>query len=283
MDSGVIGSAEVRSADGTTVGFEVTGSGPGLVIVHGTLRAGRHYRNLAAAIASDFTVYTVDRRGRGATGPQGDGYGIDRECEDLAAVIRHTDASFVFGHSYGGLVALELALRRPTPPIQRLAVYEPAISVNGGISPAWLPELADAVAEGRTSDGVASVISGLQLAGPLGHVPLRLQKVLVRVIMRGDFADDMRLLLPTVHAEVLTATGLDSSGGRYSDVTKDILLLAGERGPNYLREVVETLSAFVPRSESRVLPKLGHNAPDLDAPDAIAAELRQYFTEARTR
>lgn len=279
MGSGVIESAEVRSADGTAVGFEVTGSGPGLVIVHGTLRAGRHYRNLAAALAGDFTVHTVDRRGRGASGPQGSAYGIDREREDLLAVIDHTEARFVFGHSYGGLVALETALRRPAPPITRLAVYEPAISVNGGISADWLPELDRAVADGRTADGVASVISGLELAGPLGHVPLRLQKVLVRVIMRGEFADDMRDLLPTVHAEVATATGLDSSGARYSDVTTDTLLMAGERGPGYLRNVVETLNAFIPRSELSVLPKLAHNAPDLDAPDTVAAELYRYFTE----
>jgi pimeloyl-ACP methyl ester carboxylesterase len=279
----VVERAEVRSADGTTVGFEVTGSGPGLVVVHGTLRAGRHYRELAAALAPYFTVHTVDRRGRGASGPQGDRYDIRRECDDLAAVIDRTGAGFVFGHSYGGLVALETALRRPTPPITRLAVYEPAISVNGGISAAWLPELDLAVAEGRTSDGVASVISGLELAGPLGHVPMRLQKVLVRIIMRGELAEDMRLLLPTVHAEVVTATGLDSSGARYSDVTRDTLLMAGERGPGYLREVVETLNAFVPRSELSVLPKLGHNAPDQDAPDIVAAELLRYFTQTAPR
>jgi pimeloyl-ACP methyl ester carboxylesterase len=278
MTSSVVES--VVSADGTAIGCEVTGRGPALVVVHGTLRAARHYRGIAAALAGDFTVCTMDRRGRGASGPQGASYGIDTECDDLAAVMAHTGASMVFGHSFGGLVGLELALRQPVA-MTRLAVYEPAVSINGAISNDWLPELDLAVAEGRTVDAVISIMRGLELIGSLEHVPLRMQRVIAKVIMRGEMHEDIRALLPTVRGEVATATGLDSSGDRYAGVDVDTLLITGERGPSYLRGVADVLDRVMPRSTRSVLPRLAHNAPDVDAPDTVAAELRRYFGQQK--
>jgi pimeloyl-ACP methyl ester carboxylesterase len=277
VTSGVVETVVVRSADGTAIACDVTGRGPALVVVHGSLRAARHYGALAAALSDDFTVYTMDRRGRGGSGPQGAAYGIDRECDDLVAVLAHANANLVFGHSYGGVVALETMLRRPDTPVTRLAVYEPAVSLNGAISNEWLPELELAVAEGRTVDGLFSIISGLELAGPLEHVPVRLRRAMVKVATRGVLLADMTELLPTVHAEVATATALDSDGTKFAGIATDTLLMAGERGPAYLRDVVATLADVMPHARPAILPRLTHNAPDLDAPDAVAAELRRYF------
>jgi pimeloyl-ACP methyl ester carboxylesterase len=60
----------LSSADGTAIGYEQTGAGPAVVLVDGAMchRAGGPMRPLAAALAGDFTVYTYDRRGRGASG-----------------------------------------------------------------------------------------------------------------------------------------------------------------------------------------------------------------------
>ena len=99
--------AYVVSADGTAIAHDVIGSGPGLVIVHGVGRMARNYRDLARALAGSFTVHVMERRGRGASGPKGDAYRIEREREDLHALMKATGAPFLFGHSYGGLVALE--------------------------------------------------------------------------------------------------------------------------------------------------------------------------------
>src|SRR5439155_7997776 len=66
----------ITSADGTTVGYRRFGAaGPAVVLLHGGGQSGRNLQRLAAALAADFTVYVPDRRGRGASGPAGDGYG----------------------------------------------------------------------------------------------------------------------------------------------------------------------------------------------------------------
>jgi pimeloyl-ACP methyl ester carboxylesterase len=54
----------VTSADGTRIGYRQIGHGPGVILVHGATGTAYNYEQLARAMASDFTVYLPDRRGR---------------------------------------------------------------------------------------------------------------------------------------------------------------------------------------------------------------------------
>src|SRR5258706_8770560 len=126
----------VISRDGTAIAYWHFGAGPGLVLVHGAMETGLSHRQLAEALADRFTVTIYDRRGRGASGPAGTGYGIRQEVEDLEALLNHTGAQQVFGLSSGGLIALEAALALPA--LQQVAVYEPALRINGSPSTDFL-------------------------------------------------------------------------------------------------------------------------------------------------
>ena len=94
VDTTTIG--KVISADGTRIGYRQMGTGPGLVILHGGWRASQHYLRLGEALAGQLTVTIPDRRGRGLSGPvrdiQGE-YSLDKECEDLDALLRATGAT----------------------------------------------------------------------------------------------------------------------------------------------------------------------------------------------
>src|SRR5207244_2729217 len=121
--------ARVTSKDGTAIAYYQFGAGPGLVLVHGAMQSALSHRQLAEALTERFTVTVYDRRGRGASGAAGAGYAIHKEVEDLAALLSQTAAQRVFGVSSGGLIALEAALALPA--IQQVAVYEPALRLNG--------------------------------------------------------------------------------------------------------------------------------------------------------
>lgn len=58
----------VHSKDGTTIVYTQTGTGPGLVIVPGNNRMAHNYEKIAELLGVDFTVYVVERRGRGGSG-----------------------------------------------------------------------------------------------------------------------------------------------------------------------------------------------------------------------
>lgn len=109
----------ITSADGTTIGCRSTGTGPGLLVVHGVLDTSHVYQDLADELASDFTVHVVDRRGRGE-------HGLLAEVEDVWAVLEATGAGRVFGVGSGAVIALEAALRLSG--ITHVAAYEPPIS-----------------------------------------------------------------------------------------------------------------------------------------------------------
>jgi pimeloyl-ACP methyl ester carboxylesterase len=75
----------VTTEGGTPLAYWRSGEGPPLLLVHGTAADHNRWRPVLPALEERFTVYTVDRRGRGGSGDSDD-YEIRREFEDVAAV-----------------------------------------------------------------------------------------------------------------------------------------------------------------------------------------------------
>ena len=122
-------SRHVRSSDGTPIAVFAAGSGPALVLVHGTTADHRTWRMLGPMLAARHAIHAVDRRGRGDSGDGAGAYSIGLELDDLAAVADAIAAETgvpvdVLGHSLGGRIALGASLR--TPSIRRVIAYESA-------------------------------------------------------------------------------------------------------------------------------------------------------------
>ncbi|TMG00876.1 MAG: alpha/beta hydrolase, partial [Chloroflexi bacterium] len=102
----------VKSRDGTPIAYERAGSGPPLVLVHGsTSDHDTAYRYVIPMLERYFTVRALDRRGRGDSG-DGLDYSLERELDDVMAVIESAGEPVnLFGHGFGALVALEASLR----------------------------------------------------------------------------------------------------------------------------------------------------------------------------
>ncbi len=99
--------ASVASVDGTTIDYDIAGSGPVIVFVAGVFNLRDTFTPLAAELGSDHTVLTYDRRGRGESGDTAP-YSIEREVEDLQAIIEAAGGSAsVFGFSSGAILALK--------------------------------------------------------------------------------------------------------------------------------------------------------------------------------
>jgi pimeloyl-ACP methyl ester carboxylesterase len=99
------------SVDGTRIAYDVTGSGPALMLLHGAgkTRRDRHRVGYVERLESDFTVITVDIRGTGDSDHLYGiaDYGIGKICEDLYAVADVCEAGEfgVWGFSFGGNIA----------------------------------------------------------------------------------------------------------------------------------------------------------------------------------
>jgi pimeloyl-ACP methyl ester carboxylesterase len=114
----------VTSSDGTKIAYERTGTGPPLVLVHGSLNDHNAWAAVAPLLAERFTVYAMDRRGRGASGPPAE-HALEREFEDLAAVMDAAGSNVdLVGHSFGAHCALGAAAIAPSR-VKHLLLYEP--------------------------------------------------------------------------------------------------------------------------------------------------------------
>jgi len=81
---------KVISANGTSIAYQKSGAGPSLVLVHGATSDHTRWSPNLPEFEKHFTVYAVDRRGRGESGDT-EPYSIDREVEDVAAVVDAAD------------------------------------------------------------------------------------------------------------------------------------------------------------------------------------------------
>jgi pimeloyl-ACP methyl ester carboxylesterase len=101
----------VTAVDGTCIAYDVTGSGPALMLLHGAGKTRRdwHKMGYVERLQDDFTVITVDVRGTGDSDRLCDiaDYGIIKICEDLYAVADacSVDKFAIWGFSFGGNIA----------------------------------------------------------------------------------------------------------------------------------------------------------------------------------
>src|SRR5262245_47633803 len=100
----------VTSQDGTSIGYRQMGQGDGVILVHGGMQASQSFMQLANQLSDEFTVYVLDRRGRGLSGPYGSSYSVQRDVEDMDALLSKTGAHKVFGLSSGAIISLKSAL-----------------------------------------------------------------------------------------------------------------------------------------------------------------------------
>jgi pimeloyl-ACP methyl ester carboxylesterase len=140
------GRFDVRSADGTAIAVWGEGAGPPLVLVHGSLTDHTTFAPLLAALGDGLASFSMDRRGYGASGDAA-GYAIEREFEDVAAVVEAVTARTgrpvtLFGHSYGAGTAMGGAAL--TGALGQLVLYEPGLGV--AYPPGSIAEIEAAVA-----------------------------------------------------------------------------------------------------------------------------------------
>jgi pimeloyl-ACP methyl ester carboxylesterase len=270
----------LTSADGTTIGYRKLGEGPGVVLLSAGFLAAQHYMGLAGALSDAFTVYVMDRRGRGLSGPPGERYSMARECEDVEALLAATGARLVFGHSSGALVALRAALILPQ--MEKVAVYEPPLSEHGSIATSWIPRFDAEVARGKPAAALVTFVKADNL------VPAYMPRWLLVPLIALYFGWEkwtvkppdvpMQELVPLQRLDGLLVEEMDSSLQTFAGMGAEVLLMGGQRSPEFLREILDALEGTLARVKRVEFEGAGHEAPhDRGSPDRVGDELRAFF------
>ena len=252
----------VTAPDGVRIACEAGGSGPPLVVVHGAGSARWSFDLVRPHLEDSFTVIAIDRRGRGDS-TDGPGYSLERECDDVAAVVRDAgDGALLFGHSYGGLVAAGAALELE---LWRLALYEPAM--GGGLASEATIERWERLIEQDERDTVTREF--LHDIGGYDDADIdRLEQT--------PLWEERRRIVPTVPRELRAELTHRREDWPLASLDVPALLLVGSESPAWAVESVEAHARALPRAEKRVLDGHGHGA-NLTAPELLAAELTRFF------
>ncbi|MFC4451153.1 alpha/beta fold hydrolase [Halorussus aquaticus] len=261
----------VTSADGTAITFERTGSGPPLVLVHGggDVREFWDLSGVRSALADHCTVYAIDRRGRGESGDTEE-YELEREAEDVVAVVDSIDDSVVLlGHSYGALVALEVALR--TDNLRELVLNEPPVPVGDH--------------ELDVDDAVAEIQRLLESGENEQALVLMLREVAQLTPDELDTArsapiwPDMVDAAHTLPRELRANAEYEFTSTRFSDVNTPTLVLSGGVSPPFFKDATEAVADAFPNS--RLVTFDGHSHEPMNtAPDRFVDELLAFVQES---
>jgi pimeloyl-ACP methyl ester carboxylesterase len=261
----------VVSQDGTRIAYTVTGQGPAVILVDGAMcyRDSGPAGPLAARLATDYTVYTYDRRGRGESGDSAP-YAVEREVEDLAALIGEAGGSaYVYGISSGAVLALDATARLDG--VRKLAVYEPPFIVDDTHEARpddYLDRMDGLIAEGRRGDAVKLFMRTVGVPG-FGIAMMRVMPVWKKLTgIAHTLPYDFRVLGDTGRGRPLPTD-------RWATVKVPALVMDGGKSPAYMRNGASQLAGVLPDATYRTLPGQTH----LLKPDAVAPVLKEWFTD----
>jgi pimeloyl-ACP methyl ester carboxylesterase len=279
----------VTSKDGTLIKYLQFGHGPGVVLLHGAMESAKSHMKLAEGLADAFTVYLPERRGHNLKDVQGKAYSMQKEVEDLDALLAQTDTHFVFGVSAGGLIALAAAMTLPT--IHKVAVYEPALILNHSLSMDLIPRYDQEIAEGKIA---AALITGM-LAGQLGPPIFNFlpRWLMERFTTSGMKSEDktakpgdmtMRMLAPTLHYDFQLVAEMAEKANTFTTMRPEVLLLGGGKSPKWLLAALDALEKVIPHVKRVDFPGLDHsgssdpnNMNRSGRPDLVAQEMHRFF------
>ena len=253
------------SRDGTPIAYWRSGSGPPLVLVHGTTADHTRWASVLPSHELQFMVYAMDRRGRGGSGEAAE-YAIEREFEDVAAVVEAIgEPVSLLGHSYGAICALEASTL--TDKVRRLILYEPPAPTAHPLYPPGVPDRIRALVDAGDSE------AGLEL----------FLREVVRV-PEGDLAHYRALpvwkvrveLAPTIPRELAVDREYRFRPERFAAFAIPTLLLVGGDSPPAFREATDVIAGVLPDSRVVVMAGQRHVAMDT-APELFVAEVSRFL------
>ena len=261
--------------DGRPIHYAEAGSGPPLVLVHGTLLDQRYWAPQMAAFSGRNHVYALSMLGCWPTTWDGQDFTIARHTADVAGFIRAVGGrARLLGHSRGGHIAFRVASEHPDL-IEELVLSEPGGDCDeslGGKAPsatqaAGFNAVAAEIAAGRVDEALRQFADRVYGAGSWDRWP---------EIARLRHRENARSMLGQAH-ENRKPYSLAAAQA----ITARTLLLNGSDTPPSFVANVEALSRAIPDVRRVVIPRTTHDLSNED-PATFNAAVLDFFGRSPT-
>jgi pimeloyl-ACP methyl ester carboxylesterase len=253
------------SKDGTAIAYEKTGMGPSIILVNGALahRKLDGEGDLAVMLAKNFTVIFYDRRGRGEstdTKP----YAVEREIEDIEALVDEAGGSvYLYGSSGGAALSLLAAERLGPEKVIKLALFE--LPYGSDTKQEFVKEknkVNEFVGDGKPGDAVTFFLERR------GMPPDKMEAIKKSPEWNG--------LVRIGHTLVYDFEIL-GDGTAPTNVAKNIavptLVMYGEKSFDFVSATADSVAKIIPNAVRKPLKDQTHDA----SPEAVAEVLLEFF------
>ncbi len=246
----------VTSQDGTRIAYETLGTGPSIMLVDGAFgyRAFGPNPALAKLLADYFTVTIYDRRGRGDSVDRSSPYHVEREVEDIAALIEAVGGvTYLYGISSGAVLALEAAKRLLN--IKKLIIYEAPLIVDHSRSPisaSYAQKLTDFIQNDEPGKAIKLFMrEGVEVPA-IGVLMVQLMPAWKQMMAVAH-----TLLYDTALTEQYQK-GHPLQSADWKVLTIPTRVIVGGKSPTWMQNGMNMLAATLPNAQHEVLPGQTH-------------------------
>ncbi len=265
----------IISADESKIGFRKIGNGESLILLHGSLMNSRYYEDIAKFLSQKFTVFIPDRRGRGLS-KMADlkNYDINKEIEDLEAMVKHSNSKLIVGFSAGAVIALEASFKIQ---FQKMALYEPPALIDGRlpISTKWIDEFNVTISNRKYFKAIAIAVKGLQMS-PLSKKNLWFIRGMSWLMMWGQIKKDAFEALQMTGREFEMGNSMNPDMDRYKNNQTDTLIISGTKSVSF-ENPLNKLAQCMPYAKRLILEGYDHGTPNFGDTKKLNEELQIFL------
>lgn len=262
------------------------GDGQPLLALHGLASSGHWYRRLAPFLRQEYRIVAPDQRGHGATTQAPSGYDWQTLAEDAVRVLDHfgMEKAAVLGHSWGGHVSSNLAMRFPDR-VSRLVMIDGGFQ-DGRLLPdptweAFRQRLAPRLVAGTRAQYLDQLAANLSFCWGDD-----LAEIALTMVYEGTDGQMRDILRPENHAQVLETMWGEPPSVVLPRITVPTLVVAAGPRPERANSSFSRQREVMVAAAERALPNgRAHWIPDTihdigyDKPQELATVIRSFLQE----
>ncbi len=252
--------------------YEAIGDGEAVLLIHGSHIADAFLPLVREpALADPYRLIRYRRRGFAGSDPHSGPFSIEEQARDALALVKHLglERAHVVGHSYGGAIAVQLAIEAPSL-VQSLVLLEPAIfpaetasAVTGMLAPAF-----EAYRLGDAAKGVDLFLS--LVAGPDWRTEV------AKTVPGGpEQAEKDAATYVEVESPALDEWTFGNAGA--SRISQPVLYVIGSETLPLVEALKQHFQSLIPHTEQVVVPGVNHSMQMQD-PKAVAAPIADFLS-----